>query len=84
MPCLTTVAPAPAATIAAIEEMLTDMDRSPPVPTMSRSRPGTLSDAPAAYIASIRPLSSVTVSPLARSATAKPAIWDGLASPAST
>ena len=84
MPCLTTVAPAPAATIAAIEEMLTDIDRSPPVPTTSSSRPGTVSGEPAAYIASISPVSSATVSPLARSATANPAIWDGLASPAST
>ena len=41
LPCLTTRAPAPAATIAAIVEMLTDIDRSPPVPTTSSSRPGT-------------------------------------------
>ena len=40
LPCLTTGAPAPAATIAAIVEMFTDIDRSPPVPTTSSSRPG--------------------------------------------
>ena len=39
LPCLTTLAPAPAATIAAIVEMLTDIERSPPVPTTSSSRP---------------------------------------------
>ncbi len=36
----------------------------------------------AAYIASTSPSISSMVSPLARSATAKPAIWAGLASPA--
>ena len=82
LPCLTTRAPAPAATIAAIVEMLTDIDRSPPVPTTSSSRPGTESGVATAYIASTRPLTSSMVSPLARSATAKPAIWAGVASPA--
>ena len=37
-----------------------------------------------AYIASTRPSISSMVSPLARRATAKPAIWDGVASPEST
>ncbi len=40
LPCLTTGAPAPAATIAAIVEMLTDIDRSPPVPTTSSDPAG--------------------------------------------
>jgi hypothetical protein len=78
---LTTRGPAPAATIAAIVEMLTDIDRSPPVPTTSRTRPGTSIGVETAYIASTRPVSSSIVSPLARSATAKPEIWAGVASP---
>ena len=41
LPCLTTGTPAPAATIAAIVEMLTVRERSPPVPTMSTARPST-------------------------------------------
>ena len=52
LPCLTTRAPAPAATIADIVEMLTDIDRSPPVPTTSSSRPGTEMGLAAASIAS--------------------------------
>ena len=39
LPCLTTGTPAPAATIAAIVEMFTDIERSPPVPTTSSTRP---------------------------------------------
>ena len=35
LPCLTTGTPAAATTIAAIVEMFTVLDRSPPVPTMS-------------------------------------------------
>ena len=81
LPCLTTRAPAPAATIADIVEMFTDMDRSPPVPTTSSSRPGTVIGVARPYMLSTRPVTSSTVSPLARSATAKPAIWAGLASP---
>jgi hypothetical protein len=78
-PCLTTVTPAAAATIAAIVEMFTEKDRSPPVPTTSSTRPATGSGVAWAYIASTRPSISSTVSPLARSATAKPAIWAGVA-----
>ena len=75
------VTPAPAATIAAIVEMFTEKERSPPVPTTSRTRPGTESGVACAYIASTRPCSSSTVSPLARRATAKPAICTAVASP---
>ena len=82
LPCLTTGTPAPAATIAAIVEMFTDIDRSPPVPTMSSTRPVTVSGVAWAYIAATRPSTSSTVSPLARSATANPAICAGVASPA--
>ncbi len=82
LPCLTTRAPAPAATMAAIVEMFTLIERSPPVPTTSRARPGIASGVATAYIASSRPVTSSIVSPLARSATAKPAIWAGVAAPA--
>ncbi len=82
LPCLTTGAPAPAATIAAIVEMFTDIDRSPPVPTTSSTRPVTVSGVANSYIAATRPSSSSMVSPLLRSATAKPAIWAGVAPPA--
>ena len=64
--------------------MLTDIDRSPPVPTTSSSRPGTEIGLAAASIASAMPETSSTVSPLARSATTKPATWAGVASPAKT
>jgi hypothetical protein len=77
LPCLTTVAPAPAATTAAMVEMLTDIDRSPPVPTTSTARLATWSGTAWAYIASTRPETSSMVSPLARRATANPAIWAG-------
>ena len=77
MPCLTTGAPAPAATIAAIVEMFTDIDRSPPVPTTSSTPAGDRRAGwRASYIASTSPSTSSMVSPLARSATAKPAICD--------
>ncbi len=81
LPCLTTGTPAPAATIAAIVEMFTEKDRSPPVPTTSSTRPGTTSGVACSYIASTSPWSSSTVSPLARSATANPAICTGVARP---
>ena len=84
LPCLTTRAPAPAATIAAIVEMLTLIERSPPVPTTSSARPGIVRGVATWYIASSRPVTSSIVSPLLRRATAKPAIWAGVAAPAST
>ena len=83
LPCLTTRAPAPAATIAAIVEMLTDIDRSAPgaddveQPALARR-----SAWPARPSRRPVPPTSSTVSPLARSETAKPAIWAGVASPA--
>ena len=67
--------------MAAIVEMLTDMERSAPVPTTSSSRPSTEIGVACSAIASTRPPTSSTVSPLARSETAKPAIWAGVASP---
>ena len=80
LPCLTTVTPAPAATIAAMVEMLTVMARSPPVPTTSTaaSRPATVERRSARGVHRLdQPAISAEVSPLARSATANPAIWAG-------
>ena len=68
-------------TIADIVEMFTDIDRSPPVPTMSRNRPGIEIGAACSNMASTRPVTSGIVSPLVRSATAKPAIWAEVAWP---
>ncbi len=81
LPCLTTRAPAPAATTADIVEMLTLWDPSPPVPTMSSVGPGTDSGTACAYMASTRPSISSAVSPLARSATIRPASRAGPAAP---
>ncbi len=82
LPCLTTGAPAPAITTAAMVEMLTVFARSPPVPTMSTARTGTDTRTACASMLSARPATSTAVSPLARSATAKPANWAEVASPA--
>ncbi len=81
LPCLTTVAPVPATTMADIVEMLTVLARSPPVPTMSTVGPGTSMRLACSYMVRTRPAISSTVSPLARRATAKPAICTSVASP---
>ncbi|CAM5371869.1 hypothetical protein SANTM175S_00449 [Streptomyces antimycoticus] len=62
-------------------EILTVLARSPPVPTMSTVSPGTSITLAWSYMARTRPATSETVSPLARSAIAKPAIWASVASP---
>ncbi len=84
LPCLTTSAPAPAATIADIVEMLTVIARSAPVPTTSSTRPGTEMGVACSSMPSESPTSSSMVSPLVRSAIANPAICTGVASPEST
>src|SRR4051794_6841162 len=84
LPCLTTGTPAPATTSAAIVEMLTVCARSPPVPQVSTTRPGTLTCAASASIASTNPATSSGVSPLARSATTNAATCTGVASPVMT
>lgn len=61
--------------------MFTEPERSPPVPTMSTARPSTSTRRACLSIASARPAISAGVSPLARSATAKAAICDGVAAP---
>lgn len=81
LPCLTTFAPVPAMTIADIVEMFTVFAPSPPVPTMSTVRPGTSMTFACSYIVRTSPVISWTVSPLARSATANPAICASVASP---
>ncbi len=81
LPCLTTRAPAAEATMEAIVETLTVCARSPPVPTMSRVCPGTEISTALSSMPWARPRTSATVSPLARSATAKPAIWASVADP---
>src|SRR2546422_4865535 len=81
LPCLATRAPHAAATIAASVEMLNVARPSPPVPQVSRSAPSTWIGVAIALAVFAKPVISSTVSPLMRSATTKPAIWDGVASP---
>ncbi len=81
LPCLTTGVPAAATTSAVIVEMLTDPDRSPPVPTMSTVRTSSSTRRACASMARAIPAISAAVSPLARNATANPAICAGVASP---
>lgn len=85
LPCLATATSQLATTIATVVEMLNVPALSPPVPQVSSSglrlvciggtRP---------RIASAKPAISSVVSPFMRSAIARPAICDGVASPAST
>src|SRR5436190_1368578 len=87
LPCLATRTPAPATTRAARVEMLTVPERSPPVPHVSTTGPpGPSSGMSTVWanrsIVRARAASSAAVSPLDRSATAKPAIWASVASPA--
>ncbi|MCY1224605.1 hypothetical protein D9M72_367690 [compost metagenome] len=81
LPCLTTFAPAPAQTSAAMVEMLTVFSWSPPVPTMSSFSPAMSTGFACASMASTSPAISSTVSPFDRSATRNPAICEGVASP---
>ena len=80
-PCLTTFAPAAAATIAAIVEMLTVFARSPPVPTMSTASGSRVIGVALASIASASPEISSSVSPFARSAVSIAAICTSDARP---
>ena len=81
MPCLTTRAPAAAATIAAIVEMFTVLARSPPDPTTSTACSVISIGVANSSIVSASADSSSTVSPLARNATTNAASWAGVASP---
>src|SRR5262245_10183400 len=81
LPCFATRAPAAAATIAPIVEMLTVRARSPPVPTRSVSLPGMLTGVASLSIADARPSTSAGVSPFIRSPIPNAAIWAGVAAP---
>ena len=54
---------------------------SPPVPHVSSSDPSTWIGVAMARTVRAKPVISSAVSPFMRSAMAKPAIWDGVASP---
>ena len=84
LPCLTTRAPAAAATTDAMVETLTVPNRSPPVPTMSSAIGSTASGCAFASTASRKPTISPTVSPFARRATRKAPSWAPVARPAIT
>ena len=81
LPCLTIGTPAEAATMVAIVDTLTVCAPSPPVPTRSVTGPGMLIGVAKLSIDAARPDISAAVSPLARSATPKPAICAGVAAP---
>jgi hypothetical protein len=78
---LTTLAPAAAATIAAMVEMLTVFDRSPPLPTTSTAGPPISMGVAYSIIMSARPVSSSIVSPLHRNPMTNAASCAGVASP---
>src|SRR5690349_18002010 len=81
LPCLATAQPAPAATSAAVVEML-KVEGPPPVPQVSTrsSRPVGTGEA-SERIVRAKPTSSGTVSPLARRAIRKAPVWIGSARP---
>ena len=84
LPCLQTVAPAPAATKQAMVETFSAAWRRttpPPVPTMSIVPSGRIRGSAAATMALTSPVVSSAVSPLTFSPTRKPAICAGSASP---
>ncbi|BBZ52144.1 hypothetical protein MHEI_38610 [Mycobacterium heidelbergense] len=84
LPCLTTGTPAAATTIDAMVDRLTVLTPSPPVPTMSTASPGI---APGGIgrawrsMTSASSLTSAAVGTFIVIATAKAAIWAGLAAP---
>ena len=83
LPCLATVTPAAATTIALTVEMLKLFEPSPPVPHVSRIGAGRLSFTGCACrrIARAAAATSDAVSPFMRSATSNPPICAGVASP---
>ena len=80
-PCLMTGTPAAETTIAAIDDTLMTPIGSAPEPTMSTASVDTSSGRAAAKIASRKPTTSSTDSPLARRATRKAASRASLTSP---
>ena len=87
-PCLHTGTPAPATTNAAIVEMFTECDLSPPVPTMSIVRfaisAGRSTRADALRTSASIPSNSTALSPLVRRPMTRAAICAEVASPSST
>ena len=82
LPCFATQHPAPAATKAAVVETL-NVGTPPPVPAVSsRSVRSASTGTASSRIVRARPVSSSTVSPFARSATRKAAVWASPTSPA--
>src|SRR5260370_19389763 len=80
LPCLATLTPHAAATIAASVEMLKVARPSPPVPHVSSRSPSTSIGVAIARAVRANPVISSTVSPFMRRATMKPAIGIGVAS----
>jgi hypothetical protein len=80
-PCLMTGTPAAATTMAAIDDTLMTPTGSPPEPTMSTASVDTSSVIAADRIASRKPTTSSTDSPLARSAIRNPAKRASLTDP---
>ena len=82
LPCFATPAPAAAATSAAAVEMLNVFAPSPPgAGGVDEIVAGAGSASTCSRIASAQPAISSAVSPFGRSATRKPPIWAGVASP---
>ena len=67
MPCLATLAPAPAAIKAAVVEILKVPERSPPVPAVSTTGSPIETETATARMVSTNPAISSAVSPLIRS-----------------
>ena len=88
LPCLHTGTPAPATTNAAMVEMFTECDLSPPVPTMSIERDamsaGRSTRADALRTSASIPSSSTALSPLVRNPITSAAICADVASPSRT
>ena len=85
LPCFATIAPAPAATIAATVEMLNVPRPSPPVPQVSTtSRPSVCSGVTRSRIAIAAPVISSAVSPFMRSAMSNALFCTSVALPSIT
>ncbi len=81
LPCLATLTPMPAATSAAVVDMLKVEASSPPVPQVSTTVPAASTCTAISRMTRAKPVISSTVSPLILSAMRKPAICAGVASP---
>src|SRR5262245_38274664 len=81
LPCFATGTPLPATMKAAQVETLTEPEPSPPVPTTSMASAGGATRSILPRIAATAPVISSTVSPRTRSASNRPPLGDGVASP---